>query len=144
MQRGLEAAQEMSTQAKKSISPFGRLVDPNAIGAKSAPRVERRMNDTERAQDRMTVFNVLSEVDDAANLLLKQLKESFDPALLTLARTLSERMDGPSTISRDYRVYLMAFKQVYESRRALKRAVAALRAHEEMMNTPDMPMRRPN
>jgi tetratricopeptide (TPR) repeat protein len=143
-QRGLEAAQEMSSQAKKSISPFGRLVDPNAIGAKSAPRVERRMNDAERAQDRMTVFSVLSEVDDAANLLLKQLKESFDPALLTLARTLSERMDGPSTISRDYRVYLMAFKQVYESRRALKRAVAALRAHEEMMNTPDMPMRRPN
>ena len=87
-QRGLEAAQEMSSQAKKSISPFGRLVDPHAIGAKSAPRVERRMNDLERAQDRMTVFNVLSEVDDAANLLLKQVKEAFDPALLTLARTL--------------------------------------------------------
>ncbi len=140
-QRGLESAQSMSTQAKKSVSPFGRLVDPNAIGAKSAPRVERRMNDLERAQDRMTVYNVLSEVDDSANLLLKQLKEIFDPALLTMARTLSERMDGPSTISRDFRAYLTGFKQVYESRRALKRAVAGLRAHEEMMNTPDVPAR---
>jgi tetratricopeptide (TPR) repeat protein len=139
--RGLEAAQDMSNQAKKSVSPFGRLVDRNALGAKSAPRVERRMNDVERAQDRMTVFNVLSEVDDSANLLLKQMSELFEPALLTLGRTLSERMDGPSTISRDYRVYLMAFKQVHESRRALKRIVAELRAHEEMMNTPDLPAR---
>ena len=31
-QRGLEAAQEMSSQAKKSISPFGRLVDPHRAG----------------------------------------------------------------------------------------------------------------
>jgi tetratricopeptide (TPR) repeat protein len=139
--RGLEEAQSMSTQAKKSVSPFGRLVDPNALGAKTAPRVERRMNDMERAQDRMTVFNVLSEVDDAANLLLKQMTEVFEPSLLTLGRTVSERIDGPSTISRDYRVYLMAFKQVYESRRALKRAIAELRAHEEMMNTPDTPVR---
>jgi tetratricopeptide (TPR) repeat protein len=139
--RGLEAAQNMSTQAKKSVSPFGRLVDPNAIGAKTAPRVERRMNDMERAQDRMTVFNILSEVDDAANLLLKQVNEVFEPALLTVGRTLSERIDGPTTIARDYRVYLMAFKQVYESRRALKRLVAELRAHEEMMNTPDVPTR---
>jgi hypothetical protein len=87
----------------------------------------------------MTVFSALSEVDDAANLLLKQMSEVFEPSLLTLGRTLSERIDGPSTISRDYRVYLMAFKQIYESRRALKRAVAELRAHEEMMNTPDLP-----
>jgi tetratricopeptide (TPR) repeat protein len=138
-QRGLEAAQEMSVQAKKSVSPFGRLVDPNAIGAKTAPRVERRMSDIERAQDRMTVFNVLTEIDDAANLLLKQVKEVLEPAMLTMTRTISERTDGPTTIARDYRTYLTAFKQVYESRRALKRVVAALRAHEEMMNTPDVP-----
>jgi tetratricopeptide (TPR) repeat protein len=139
--RGLEAAQELCTEAKNSVSPFGRLVDRNAIGAKSAPRVERRMNDMERAQDRMTVFSVLSEVDDSANLLLKQITELFEPALLTLGRTISERTGGPSTISRDYRAYLMTFKQVYESRRTLKRTVAALRAHEEMMNTPDSPVR---
>jgi tetratricopeptide (TPR) repeat protein len=140
-QRGLEAAQNLSSQAKNSVSPFGRLVDRNALGAKSAPRVERRINDVERAQDRMTVFTVLSEVSDSANLLLKQIHELFEPALLTLARTLSERIDGPSSLSRDYRIYLTAFKQVHESRRALKRSVSALRAHEEMMNTPDLPAR---
>jgi tetratricopeptide (TPR) repeat protein len=139
--RGLESAQELSSQAKNAVSPFGRLVDRNALGAKSAPRVERRMNDVERAQDRMTVFSVLSDVDDSANTLLKQVHELFEPALLTMGRTLSERIDGPSTIARDFRVYLTAFKQVYESRRALKRSVAALRAHEEMMNTPDPPVR---
>jgi tetratricopeptide (TPR) repeat protein len=141
--RGLEAAQEISTNAKKSLSPFGRLVDPNALGAKAAPRVERQLNDVERAEDRMTVFNVLSDVNDSSNLLLKHVNELFEPSLMILGRTLSERMDGPSTISRDYRTYLTAFKQVYESRRALKRALAALRAHEEMMNTPDAPARRP-
>jgi tetratricopeptide (TPR) repeat protein len=141
-QRGLEAARDLSVQAKKSISPFGRLVDPNALGAKSAPRVERRMTDLERAEDRMTVFGVLSEVSDSSNLLLKQVAELFEPALLTLGRTLSERMDGPSSLSRDYRAYLTAVKQIHEARRALKRNLAALRAHEEMMNTPDLPGRR--
>jgi tetratricopeptide (TPR) repeat protein len=139
--RGLESAQELSTQAKKSVSPFGRLVDPNAIGAKTAPRVERRISDVERAHDRMTVFNVLSEVDESANVLLKQLQEIFEPSLAALARTISERIDGPSSLSRDYRSYLTAFKQVHESRRALKRIVTELRAHEEMMNTPEPPGR---
>ena len=80
------------------------VTDRNALGAKSAPRVERRMNDVERAQDRMTVFSVLSDVDDSANTLLKQVNELFEPALLTMGRTTSERIDGPSTISRDFRV----------------------------------------
>jgi tetratricopeptide (TPR) repeat protein len=141
--RGLEAAQEMSSDAKKSVSPFGRLVDPNALGAKTAPRVERQLTEVERAEDRMTVFNVLGEVNDSANVLLKHVNEIFEPSLLLLGRTISERMDGPTSIARDYRTFLTAFKQVYESRRALKRGVAALRAHEEMMNTPDPPVRRP-
>ena len=73
--------------------------------------MERRITDVERAQDRMTVFNVVSEVGDAANVFLKQLREEFEPALMTLARTLFQSIEGPGTLPRDYRTFLAAFKK---------------------------------
>jgi tetratricopeptide (TPR) repeat protein len=137
--RGLANARELSAQAKKAISPFGRLVDPNALGPKAAPRVERQFTAIERAQDRMTVFNLMSDVDDSANLVLKQLRDEFEPALMALARVLSQPLEGRSTLAKDYRTFIASFKRVYEARRSLKRCVTAVRAHEEMMNTPAPP-----
>jgi tetratricopeptide (TPR) repeat protein len=141
--RGLENAQAMSAQAKKSISPFGRLVDAKALGPKAAPRMERQIDDVQRAQDRMTVFGLLTDISESANVLLKVLREQFEPALLAIGRTLSEAGEGPSTLSRDYRAYLTGFKAAHDARRSLKRSVLELRAHEEMMNTPDPPAARP-
>jgi tetratricopeptide (TPR) repeat protein len=138
-QRGLESAQTMSVDAKKSVSPFGRLVNAASVGAKTAPRVERHISDVERAQDRVTVFNVLNDVGESANVLLKAVREQFEPALLELTRTLSHSRDGISGLPRDYRQFVSAFKEAHESRRALKRCMLELRAHEEMMNTPDLP-----
>lgn len=135
--RGLENARSLSDQAKKTVSPFGRLVDPKVLGPKAAPRVERRMTDLERAQDRMTVFNLLTDTAESANVLLKLIRDQFEPAIMALGRTLSDSIEGPTTLTRDYRTYLAAFKNAHEGRRALKRTVLQLRAHEEMMNTPD-------
>lgn len=137
--RGLESAQTLSAQAKKSISPFGRLVDANALGAKATPRVERQISEVERAQDRMMVFNILNDVGESANYAIKQLREEFEPALMTLTRTLSESTEGATTIARNYRAYLAAFKAAHDARKTLKRCVAELRAHEELMNTPEAP-----
>jgi tetratricopeptide (TPR) repeat protein len=138
-QRGLESAQELSTDAKKSVSPFGRLVDASAIGPKSAPRVERQITDTERAQDRMTVYNILSDVGESANLFLQDVRGKFEPALTVLSRALSHSNEGITGLPRDYRNFLSSFKDAHESRRALKRFALQLRAHEEMMNTPEPP-----
>ncbi len=135
-QRGLEGAQALSVDAKKSISPFGRLVDAATVGPKTAPRVERQITDTERAQDRMTVFNLLTDVSESGNVFLKDVREKFEPALTALSRSLSHSLEGVSGLPRDYRHFLSSFKEIHESRRALKRFVLQLRAHEEMMNTP--------
>ena len=140
-QRGLEYVRELSNNAKKSVSPFGRLVDPNALGPKTAPRVERQFTDVERAQDRMTVFHVVSDVGEHANLFLKRVREEFEPALMAISRTLSQPMEGFSSLPRDYRLYLSTFKDAHESSRTLKRSALELRAHEEMMNTPQPPPR---
>ena len=93
------------------VSPFGRLVDTKSLGPKAAPRVERRITDVERAQDRMTVYRLLEDVGDAANVCLKQLREDFEPALMAMARTLFQQIEGPSTLPRDYRAYVVAVKQ---------------------------------
>lgn len=138
-QRGLEQARTLSVEAKTSISPFGRLVDASAVGPKAAPKVERQFTDTERAQDRMTVFNILSDVCDSANVFLKNVREQFEPSLTGLTRSLSQSAEGISGLPRDYRQFLSTFKEAHDSRRALKRLVLQLRAHEEMMNTPDAP-----
>jgi tetratricopeptide (TPR) repeat protein len=140
-QRGLEHAQTLSVDAKKSVSPFGRLVDASAVGPKTAPKVERQISDLERAQDRMIIFNLLNDVGDSANVLLKSLREEFEPALATLSRSLSQSSEGVAGLPRDYRQFLTTFKEAHEARRTLKRLVIELRAHEEMMNTPDMPRR---
>jgi tetratricopeptide (TPR) repeat protein len=138
-QRGLEQAQTLSVDAKKSISPFGRLVDAAAVGPKTAPKVERQITDLERAQDRMTVFHLLTDVGESANLFLKNVREEFEPALVALTRSLSQSVEGLSGLPRDYRQFLSTFKEAHESQRALKRLVLELRAHEEMMNTPELP-----
>jgi tetratricopeptide (TPR) repeat protein len=141
-QRGLEHAKTLSTDAKNSVSPFGRLVDASAMGPKTAPKVERQMSDLERAQDRMTIFNLLNDVGESANFFLKSLREEFEPALATLSRDLSQSTEGITGLPRDYRQFLTTFKEAHESRRALKRLALQLRAHEEMMNTPDVPRRK--
>jgi tetratricopeptide (TPR) repeat protein len=141
-QRGLESVRALNVDAKKSVSPFGRLVDTNTLGPKTAPRVERQFTDTERAQDRMTVFNLVTDVGESANIFLKNVHEGFEPALMALSRTLSQSIEGMSTLPRDYRTYLSAFKETHESHRVLKRTVLQLRGHEEMMNTPEPPRAR--
>jgi tetratricopeptide (TPR) repeat protein len=137
--RGLEHAQTLSVDAKKSVSPFGRLVDATAVGPKTAPKVERQISDLERAQDRMTIFNLLNDVGESASVFLKSVQEGFEPALGTLTRSISQSSDVISGLPRDYRQFLTTFKEAHEARRALKRLVLELRAHEEMMNTPETP-----
>jgi tetratricopeptide (TPR) repeat protein len=138
-QRGLESAQALSVDAKKSASPFGRLVDAAAVGPKAAPRAERQITEMERAQDRMTVSNLLTDVSESANVLLKEVREKFEPALTALSRSLSHSVEGMSALPRDYRNFLSTFKDAHESRRALNRVVLELRAHEEMMSRPGPP-----
>jgi tetratricopeptide (TPR) repeat protein len=138
-QRGLESAQSLSIDSKKAVSPFGRLVDAAAVGAKTAPRMERQISDVERAQDRVTVSNLLIDVGESASVFLKDVREKFEPALLGLSRSLSYSAEGIGSLPRDYRQFLSSFKEAHESRRALRRLVLQLRAHEEMMNTPEPP-----
>jgi tetratricopeptide (TPR) repeat protein len=137
--RGLENAQQLILEAKKTISPFGRLVDAKALAPKATPRLERRFTDTERTNDRMTVYKLLVDVGDAANSLLKKLREDFEPELAALARTISQRVEGPSSLPRDYRAYLEGCKVVVETGRKLKQSVLQLGEHEELMTRPSPP-----
>jgi len=136
--RGLERARQSSDVARKAVSPFGRLVDVEAHGAKAAPRMERELTDLERFQDRTAVYELAMAVQDAANSFLKQFREDFEVCLAGLNRAVAQGPEGPRSIPRCYREYVAALKKSVDLRQALKRAILELRAHEERMNTPDL------
>jgi len=136
--RGLERAREASDEARKAVSPFGRLVDAETRGAKATPRMERELTDLERFQDRATVFNHALQIEDATNNFLKQFREEYETALTNLDRSVAQGPEGPRSLPKSYRDFVAALKRSIDLRQALKRTILELRAHEETMNTPDL------
>jgi tetratricopeptide (TPR) repeat protein len=108
--RGLEKTRQASEDSRKAVSPFGRLVDVDAHGAKAAPRVERELTDLERYQDRAAMFEHAMEIQDAANLFLKHVREDFDTCLTALNRMVAQGSEGPSLLMNTYRDYVAALK----------------------------------
>ncbi|MGE3315226.1 MAG: tetratricopeptide repeat protein, partial [Planctomycetaceae bacterium] len=135
--RGLEQARQASDQLKHAVSPFGRLVDKDAAGAKTAPRVDRQLNDLERHQDRTRVYELATQIDEAANILLKQTREDLETSLTLLNRAVAQGPEGPRSLSKCHHDFIAAFKRNVDLRKSLKRTVLELRAHEEKMNAPD-------
>ena len=65
----------------------------------------------------MTVFNMLNDAGEAANVFLKDVREKLEPALVALTRTISHSREGISGLPRDYRNFLSSFKDAHDSRR---------------------------
>lgn len=135
--RGLEHARQASEQSRTAVSPFGRLVDKDAHGAKSA-HVHRQLTDLERYQDRARMYELAMQIEEALNIFLKQTREEFEAALTGLNRAVAQGTEGPRSLSKCSRDFIAAFKRSIDLRKNLRRTVLELRAHEEQMNTPDL------
>ena len=136
--RGLEHVQQALKQAKQAISPFGRLVTSAAPRPRATPVVERQLTDDERLADRKAVHSLAHDIETAAKALFKVLQTEFEPSLLALNRCVAQPDESPSVISEAYDDYHNALIRTNELRRRLKRKILELRAHEELMNTPDL------
>lgn len=135
--RGLEHARQQSDEMRHQVSPFGRLVDKAAYGGKATPRVERQLTDLERYEDRARMYELSMQIDEAANMFLKQTREELEVTLMGVNRAVAQGPEGPRSLSKCYRDFIAAYKRNLDLRKNLKRAVLELRAHEEKMNTPD-------
>ena len=136
--RGLEHVQQAVKQAKHAISPFGRLVSDATPRPRATPVVEHQLTDEERLADRKAVHSLAHDIETAAKALLKVLQTEFEPSLLALNRCVAQPDESPSVISEMYEDYHTALIRSNELRRRLKRKILELRAHEELMNTPDL------
>jgi tetratricopeptide (TPR) repeat protein len=135
-QSGLAAAEQASQQAKKAISPFGRLVEHGALRPRSAPGSERKLNDTERIEDRTRIHVLSGEIDVAAKQLLHHLRETLDKSIATLNRSVTQGDEAPSVLVKAFDHFSQASDTASDLRRTFKRKLLELRAHEELMNTP--------
>jgi len=136
--RGLEHVQQALKQSKRSISPFGRLVNTETSGPRATLVVERQLTDEERLADRKAVHSLAHDIETAARDLVKMLQAEFGPSLLALNRCVAQPDESPSVITDAYEDFHTALNHCNELRRRLKRKILELRAHEELMNTPKL------
>jgi hypothetical protein len=69
---------------------------------------------------------------------LEFLKQKLEPAIIELQRTMAEGSNAQISLADVADEYHSAANQWIELRKALKRKVMELRAHEELINAPEV------
>ena len=137
-ERGIARAKEELDKAKQSINPFGRLVDESMIQGAAQSQTERELTEEERLKDRRAIYNLTQSIETAAQSLVQFLHHDLEKVLSALNRSIAQESVSPGSISRAYEDYQAAVTRCSNLRRALKRKMLELRAHEELICTPDL------
>lgn len=135
-QRGLAKAENAIKQARKSISPFGRLVDASKLAVKGTPGGGKILTATERLQDRQAVFSIAAEIESGSNHWLAILDDEFESSLAALNRAVMQVNEAPAALTKASEEFQDVLSACIEIRTKLKQKLLELRAHEELMNTP--------
>lgn len=140
--RGIAKAEAAISKAKQAISPFGRLVDESIVAPKITTKVERELTPLERLDDRQEVHKCSIDIEKDAAVSLMQFRDELEPTLLALERVVVQGADAPAVLARAYEDFHSAVESCTKLRKSLKRKLLELRAHEELMNTPDLNVER--
>lgn len=133
----LQKAEAASNSAKEAVNPFGRLVT-QAHQVNSKSQMMRELTDAERYDDRHEIKHIADEIERLAKGSLEFLKQKLEPALLELQRTMAEGSSAQVALVDVADQYHAVAGQWQELRKALKRKVLELRAHEELINAPEV------
>lgn len=129
---GLERAQSKTDEAKKSISPFGRLVDMEQVAANAAKMDQqyRELSPRERFLDRDTLHRLSKEAEQLAAGFLGQVRGELEAALLGVSRVVSENRDTHEWFKEAAQLEeaVNRFNQVQQ---ILFQKTAELQAHED-------------
>lgn len=135
--RGLEHADFEAQNAKNAVSPFGRLVDVKTAGRGVASNVmHRTMTEAERHEDRMRLCGLCPEIEIAAKQLETNIRVDLERHLLGMNRAMALGEEGRSELLHSTENFRIAVGRFVELRRALKRKLLELRAHEELVCMP--------
>ena len=133
---GLKAAQSSLTEEKAEASPFGRLVAPAPQQSHGLAGGVRELDDLERNKDRSELATITTNLRRSARDLAAKLRTDLLPSLQGINVQLQQSSHrGLSKAMEQYQQSLLVSVTL---RRALKRNTLEFRAHEELMNTPDI------
>lgn len=132
--RGLEQAQNAVSEAKKSMSPFGRLVDTAQPKAEVKQAALRVLTPQERFEDRTQVHQCAKAVEQAAAVLLNQLRDHLIECLLKLNQAFSQS-DDRYNFREEYLSYRAAHAEFQRAVAMLTQQSHALRAHEKFIRS---------
>lgn len=130
--RGLEQAQNAAVEAKRAISPFGRLVGADGPAEREIDAHLRALTPQERFEDRAAVHAHAKEMERAAAVLLNQMREQLEGAILQLTHSFTQS-DDRYHFKQEFSTFQQArtaFEQVVQ---ALMERSASLRDHEKLM-----------
>jgi len=136
--KGLEKAEAANNSARNAVNPFGRLVDVQSQQVNTTPSVTKEMTEAERYDDRHEIKQITEEIERISKETLEFLKQKLEPAILEIQRTMMEGSKAQTPIVDVADEYESATREWAELRKALKRKVLELRAHEELVNIPEV------
>jgi tetratricopeptide (TPR) repeat protein len=134
--RGLEKAEAAFRQAKNAESPFGRLVGTDTR-ARSMAAQDRELSEDERERDRLAIRTLMGELDQLTRDCADHLERAMERRLhdLHVLITSNELSTALNHSSLEFRAALQRWQGL---RQQLRRKVQELRAHEELMNAPQI------
>ena len=116
----------------------GRLVAKDAASRGNAGAFTRTMSDEERAHDRHAIGQLCPDLESTAAALNDFLKNELEQSLLALSRAVAQGVEGRAALLDAADEYRTVLQRCQELRRALKRKNLELRAHEEVVCTPEL------
>lgn len=129
---GLEKAELLKVQGKTAFSPFGRLVDTEAVARQQAEldtTQMRNLTEEEREEDHHMIKVLDRSIARAAKSMRDQLQLKVVPEIKELDRSVGSNVSFQETL-RKFKPIAILFQT---SCRNLEAAVQELREHEERM-----------
>lgn len=136
---GMEKAEEAMQRSKATNNPFGRLVKTDNLAPKTVPTLTRELSDADREFDRQRVRQLSEDLQRLTTEYLNHLKSKLERGLLELQRSAAEGQFKSLGFVATANEFQEAFRSWLETRQQFKRKALELRAHEELINTPELP-----
>jgi len=130
--RALAQLENSAEIEKKKFSPFGRLVDTVDLENKDLKSRFRELNAHERFEDRQEKHRLTKETVQAAEEVVRTLRDSLEPCLQHMATGVADS-DDKHTLLREYETFRLVRQQLEKNLDTLERITADLRTHEKFI-----------
>lgn len=136
-QAALLNAREAKEVNRDSVNPFGRLVDMDNMGLKDNVVMNRELSPEEQLHDRQMIRSLSRDLFVETENCLEKIRSEVEPALLSISRTLAEGGVSPTNVSSSIEKLQAAISALNQQRKDMRDKVIHIRAHEEVVNTPE-------